>query len=1253
MTALERARERETIRYYAAWLESRRGYLSPRNPSRDHSFQPHNDEATQKISRDKALVAFAQLGSLRLNAKRGLVTLITTSTSYILAEATQTVSLLPGGQYADGDELWFGTASIPRSQGISEQVLDAQPYTAQSPDGQEYTTPAVVIEDVTQDPRFSNKGYAGGGVSFYAGVPIVSQNGFTIGVFNVTDDKPRPGGLTSSELKFMQDMACTVTDHLENIRNDSTRHRGERMILGLGAFSEGHISLDTDSDTSHPGDDARSQTFHTSFVRSTFKGLTISDTTPKAPLPTPLGEEPPSIAGQHVAEKESFDSIQTSEEPPSQVKVVGADAEHDDMPIGLVRQNSLHSLEDRRTFIRAANILRQCTDSDGVVFFDASSASMSDIHQGSFSAHRTYSNDSNTSSEEGHYSSGGSSDDHGQHTGGNANQSGLKHRAELRSSHETSKVKNCELLGSSFQASSKIQTSDMVLKEVEMRRFLRRYPRGMVMHFTTDGSVSSSEEGSARDRVVSKVLPARSDRRRAIARDLIKVVPGARSVVWLPLWDFSRSRWAAGCFIWTSRPGRLLDAQEDLIYMRAFASTIMSEINRSEAIASDHAKTSFVANISHELRSPLHGILGSIEFLHGTAIDTFQASMITTVETCGKTLLDTVNHVLDYSKLSKRPEQGSRRSSRRTEERSSNLEEDIDLSRLVEEVVESVYAGQTFRSTGAFHASEGDEIPVASSFREQPSVRELAHRTQSKFSGDVQVILDVERLDSWFVRTEPGAIRRIVMNLFGNALKYTENGWVCISLSSTQSSDESQLGFRVTVTDTGKGMSENFIRHHAWKPFSQEDSFASGTGLGLSIVRQITDSLGGETALSSQKDKGTVVSVTVTVPRATTPLDESHDLNKAVSQRVNGSRLCLLKPDVKELHGLQAEANARAEDNFIRTASSWFGMDVFSSKQVKGVTADFFLYMEPPPTEYLLKEHGLGTKNMDVPLIVISPNAFESATLRKDTQKLQDLGRTLEIISQPCGPAKFAKAIERCLDRNNSNAPPDLDSPSISEASRQETIPAATEANEQTVSSVHKGQVPQVTEDQQVTRRRDSHSPSGLSSPSSDTTTDSLVASMDARLLSGTDTDSGSKSGSSNQKTSNKVESKGPVLLVDDNEVNLKLLVAFVRKAKYAYETATDGSQALNMYKEASRDSKRAFKAIVMDIQMPVMDGITSTREIRSFESKNRTDHPAVIMALTGLADESTKSECMQAGMNHFLAKPVKFKGFLELLKQC
>lgn len=232
--------------------------------------------------------------------------------------------------------------------------------------------------------------------------------------------------------------------------------------------------------------------------------------------------------------------------------------------------------------------------------------------------------------------------------------------------------------------------------------------------------------------------------------------------------------------------------------------------------------------------------------------------------------------------------------------------------------------------------------------------------------------------------------------------------------------------------------------------------------------------------------------MTIIVPRVPL-LDESYDLIKAVSQRVNGSKLCLLKPDVKELYGIQADANARAENNFTRMASSWFGMDVFSSKRVSGVTADFFLYMEPPPTEYLLEEHGLGTKNMDVPLIVISPNAFESATLKKDAQNLENLGRTIEIISQPCGPAKFAKAIERCLNRGSSDASSDVDSPESLEGNRQGITPAVAEASDQAHYLMSAGTALRLPEGQRMLERRTLSSQSGFSGPNSDTATDTIV----------------------------------------------------------------------------------------------------------------------------------------------------------------
>jgi GAF domain-containing protein len=121
-----------------------------------------------------------------------------------------------------------GNASLPRSQGISEKALDPAPYTAFGPNGESYTTPAFVVDDLALHESFKHRGYAGKGVSFYAGLPIISKSGFAIGVYTVTDNRPR-SGLSAEELQFMHDMASTVGSHLDRIRNESARYRGNGL----------------------------------------------------------------------------------------------------------------------------------------------------------------------------------------------------------------------------------------------------------------------------------------------------------------------------------------------------------------------------------------------------------------------------------------------------------------------------------------------------------------------------------------------------------------------------------------------------------------------------------------------------------------------------------------------------------------------------------------------------------------------------------------------------------------------------------------------------------------------------------------------------------------------------------------------------------------------------------------------------------------------------------------------------------------
>ena len=783
------------------------------------------------------------------------------------------------------------------------------------------------------------------------------------------------------------------------------------------------------------------------------------------------------------------------------------------------------------------------------------------------------------------------------------------------------------------------------------------------MHFTKNGDISSSDDSNkdpaAKTTRRPGMTPQQKVRKRVIAKELIKVVPGARNVIFFGLWDFSRARWSAGCFVWSSRPERLLNAQEDLVYMKAFANTLMCEINRLEAVASDHAKTSFVANVSHELRSPLHGILGSIEFLQDTAVDPFQASVITTVETCGKTLLDTVNHVLEFAKLSKRSQKESPRivGKEALAPPHSELDMDIDLAIIVEEVVEAIYAGQTFRSTGAFHGNE-DEGTVFSSQQDAPSTMLPLKSTPSKFAGAVRLLLDIERVNSWNVRTQPGAVRRVVMNLLGNALKYTEKGVVCVSLQSTRTSSmkSSDLSFCLTVSDTGKGMSTDFARNHAWEAFSQEDSFAHGVGLGLSIVRHITSSLGGKIDLQSSKGRGTELKVSLTVKLSSAPPDENQNLVKVISQRVHGLIACILDPGNGIGSSLDADSSKRAEDTFHRLITSWFGMKVFKAESVRGVDADFFIYVEPPSAEFLLQNHGPGTENPHIPLIIITSNAFESANLRKDTQKLKELGRTIDIISQPCGPQKLARVFERCIYQNPFTTASDIaNTPLAAVRIDDSTIGAISSYQNQDVPLSQMAEAKSVPKRPEVVRGE-----SVLSTPNSDAPTDALSVSVgggsNVSRFSANHFPRSARSANNEDKISSVGEGLDivlhPVLLVDDNDVNLKLLVAFVRKAKLSYETAHDGLQALELYKEASSDPSRAFKAVVMDIQMPLMDGLSATREIRNFETRNRIDPAATIVALSGLASSSSQLEAFEAGVDHFLPKPVRFKEFLKLFQQ-
>lgn len=193
-----------------------------------------------------------------------------------------------------------------------------------------------------------------------------------------------------------------------------------------------------------------------------------------------------------------------------------------------------------------------------------------------------------------------------------------------------------------------------------------------------------------------------------------------------------------------------------------------------------------------------------------------------------------------------------------------NLFADVDISIVCEEVVESVFAGHVFQNVTA---QSFDMVPDARGKMAGPRsfLSENAITAEHVKHPDVAVILDVD-IQNYHFTTQPGAFRRVVMNLLGNALKYTSHGYVRVTLEATEIEDLHTPGIgdsvarsmvTLTVMDTGKGISSEFLRSKLFTPFAQENSLSSGTGLGLSIVRSIVALLEGEITIDSELGRGT------------------------------------------------------------------------------------------------------------------------------------------------------------------------------------------------------------------------------------------------------------------------------------------------------------------------------------------------------------------------------------------------------------
>ncbi|PPJ59295.1 hypothetical protein CBER1_04244 [Cercospora berteroae] len=1294
--------ERETQRYYQPWLAAHGSSLNvAKHVDSIAQFHLQKQGYQPKTSRDKAITAFAQLVSLRLDVKRCMVSLIDTTNQYILAEATRSYSAAKNvGK--DGDELWLGSTILSRPDAVCEHCM-FNTCSAPEEDGRMYHTKGLIVPDCRLDDRFKDRSYvlSEPGVRFYAGVPLYSRNGIMIGAIAVSDIEPR-AGLAAEQLRLLQETAQNVMEHLEWARDRVDRFKGDRIVRGMASFIE-----DCAANHDGPARDVSAE--------------------PKA---ADSGERPNNASASRPKSRQSHRPALVSRKSTRNAGSKG-EGRRDGMT---------------RMFAAAADILREATLADGCALFGATADSgrTPNIRATPHNLDGVTQNHTGTM-----YGQASPSSDSGGHD------------TNTSDSDSTPASRPCKILSFAVadeQARAGIETGT-ALTLATLEKYFALYPHGKTFSFTEEGAGISSEEESDAVASATEAEPStapnsdgqstagrgRARHRRMDHKELLKKIPGAKTVIFLPLYDHAEERLIAGIFLWTSVTGRMLQ-DSDLSYLRAFGNCIVSEVIRMNMQRNEAAKTTFIASMSHELRSPLHGILGAAEFLMDTVNDSYQSGLVTSIVTCGRTLLDTLNHVLDYSKINKLGRTQIRRRAKQNKPinlasdstlESLNITADVDLGILVEEVAEAVTAGHTFKRL--------PETASLSNAHQNGSVGEPADtltraNSSGLAAGHVMVLLDISPRRSWLVRIQPGALRRIVMNLLGNALKYTSEGFVALSLRAQESSDHTRTTALIRIVDSGKGMSESFQRDRLFVPFSQEDPFQPGTGLGLSIVKQIVDSLGGRIDVKSEQGVGTEIDVHLSLPTATAtnpgqsegigngtapgdsqdvPVVVDHEMIR-IEQRTRGRHLVILDPFGTKQSRLPTSPASRFMQTLREITSSWFGMRVSHSTEMNIADADIYVFCEPPPVEKLREQNRLMDEmapkgrlkrdKREVPIIIVCMNDQDAVNMTRTQQNtLRDLGRIVEVIPQPCGPRKLAKTFDHCLRRaeevthgreeSGESVPtsPTIDKdseiPQQDKVAQQHQHPATSEQAEEkprhnmddlrkTVSAaVSYPRAPPIDPSTPSLQSPEEQQNKQLRGPLQDRTRPPLDKNDSGRTI--------------------VPEKKTPtphLLLVDDNKINRQLLVMFMKRCNFTYREAENGQEALDLYKESaaqvlldasptttspedqksepeitiselrkdstsssgtldsvntsasSRTRPAPFDFVLMDISMPIMDGMEATKRIRDYERQNGLKKSTVI-ALTGLASEKAREEAETVGIDVFLPKPVKFKELRTLLE--
>jgi signal transduction histidine kinase/CheY-like chemotaxis protein len=1190
-----------------------------------------------------------------------------------------------------------GHSVIPRDVACCEVTVNLPAFDASAHGN--YRDSVFVVDDLTLHPDLKNRVYVTGFPNgrYYAGVPITSSSGINIGAYCILDDKPRVG-ISDQDLTFLKDMSATVMTHLETIRALSEREQNNQMVAGLGDFVRNAPDSQYKGNSQHEALSATNMPLKSaSGDRDTTREFAYS--IPKALADnavSPLPQTP--ISSQH----NYFDRLQVPDQQGRQhgaselsmpAPKAGPPSPSDDLAKALLRsspepRSPQHSREssvsagdpsgnqttpprrelidnDQSTYQRAAGIMCQSLNIDGVAFIDMSISSFGGLVQ----ANDTTTEDSSVNSESAQESTG------------------------------ARPIKSCKVLGCAealvdgkavSAGADEIQPAKS-LTENFIRRLLNRHPSGKIWTFgenllthSEDGYSTDNASGD-NDEMVRPQTPTTKERktsrrqRRSDGESLQRAFPGARCIALHGIWDHGRHRWSVAGLYWTFDPLRVLSPETEMHFVIAFSDIVVAETRRLEAHTADKSKSDFISSVSHELRSPLHGILGSVEILTSEKLDNTAATLVEQIGSCGQSLLEIIDHLLDFSNL-----------------RQQNL---------TKGAVKSSKIGRKFLPTTA-DISENDLASMKTGVALDDLTEDTVvssvysffydHNTQNHIR--TSVILDIERSDNiaWHCQLATGGWKRIVINLVTNALKYTPAGFVRVSLRrKVKPGPRRRFDAVLSVTDSGKGMSQDFQKNRLFQDFSQEDTLSNGLGLGLHMVSRMVNAMGGTVDVTSdQKGSGTRVTVTV-------PLEHHPDFNGSADKGT--SLLYRSMTDIVKVGFLAVDKASPLTRNDRLAATSWTMAIASVEKNLR------FLGLQPEmchledaklydlrivldiDLERCLdamqdKRNGISYADMALTLVVCHNSPSAQKLRRAWPETFLSKKVAVDFIALPCGVKQLARAVTYTRNLRQELRDQATDSQDSSLAIEDESVATGNTDTSNIESEGHKStelssQHPPVYEEPDGNQSEmDVPSPSasnGHSDPRerrlSMATALTLLPKKSTPPETSQDADAkpllvGPSVTDPSVPSLPPVSEKPVLLLVDDNRINLQLLVAFAKTNKYRHIAALDGKIALDAFETSHRDSLQPSGSdvvdaagaaaavlgiptvILMDINMPVMDGYEAAQRIRAYENKHNMK-PAKIFAVTALQSEAAQTEAFGSGFDMFLSKPIKLKSLAKLIQ--